>query len=148
LLRVRGTWWAFLQPALSAPAQGGLREQRFAAVMLAWRHAGAPTLDPCDSVDISNEGVLWHDTFLTESRDFITQAAGTPNEAQKASVSNAVISPRMIDIKAKRRVRSEDDRLILSFRARSVMITSLGLTHGDNPMQMYWALRFLYRTSR
>lgn len=122
-----------------------------AAILIYWGHQGQLTLNPFSSVDASKEGVIYHDAYASELRDYITPQGGTPANGDMVTLALAGNLTRSIDVKAKRRVRTEDDRLYLSAAAFSVRTsTQLGaiIEEGGSGGRIIWGMRFLYRTSR
>lgn len=108
-------------------------------------------MDPFLSADLSSEDVIYHGMQALDTRDFIVPTTGTPNEAFKVFIAGPGVNVVTVDVKAKRRVRSEDDRLILSARAGEVFSQStppLGPNFLDVGARVLWGLRFLYRTHR
>lgn len=150
LLRIRGMFVGLVRSAV-AVTTGGVREVRVIGVLLAWRHAGAPFLDPFLSQELSSEQIIYAGLHSFDTRDFVVQASGSPVNEGYSNIAGPGIAHWPIDVKAKRRVRSEDDRLMLYARCREFYTTSSPPeTSGvaDVSGRLLWQLRFLYRTSR
>lgn len=150
LMRIRGLWWGLPLSAV-AVSSGGVREQRVIAVALVWRKAGETTLDPTSSADMSSEDVLWHDALVLDTRDFVVPASAAPANPAFVNIAGPGTISRPIDVRARRRVRSENDRLQLVARGFEVWTQSEapgGVQQASISARVSWALRFLYRTHR
>lgn len=150
LLRIRG-WWGALPRTPNFVSEDGVREQRIVAWLIAWRAAGQPVLDPMQSVDLANEDVVYSDMAVWDTRDFIIPEAAVPANPFTVNVAGPGIIRFPVDIKAKRRVRGESDRLTLSARARILFTQSTPPTPSgnlDTSAMLYWSLRTLFRTHR
>lgn len=151
LLRIRGHWLPLVRGSstIVLPTDNGVVTMRQAAILIYWAQQGLPTLDPFSSVDLANDGVLFHDYFAFQIRDYIVPTGGAPanNDMQLPSFASNITRP--IDIKARRRVRNENDRLMISVRFHEWSFNQgSGFTAGNAGGLLTWMLRFLYRTHR
>lgn len=150
LLRIRG-WMVGIPRSAVNLTEGGAREVRIGAVLIYWQKQGETTLDPMASIDLAREDVLYHGVHSWDTRDFAMAAAGTPINPFTVNVAGPGIAHWMVDVKAKRRVRSEADRLIISCRFHELFTQSTPpQTSGSLSIsgRLGWSLRFLYRTHR